>query len=248
MLFPQIVPADTRVSLQMDGKTIVSGIGIHDSSSALIPYLQSIHGKFILLSTGTWNVTLNPFATGVLTAEDVNCINYMRTDGSPVKASSLFLGNEYSLQVKELTRLFEAGKDQHKSVRFDSRLFHDIETSFTPMFQWKSIETESSVASLSHTTFEAAYHQLVYELARLQADTIRLTSRETDIDQLYVDGGFGDNDVFVAMLGLMLPEFTIHTTRASLGSALGAALVLGEDGLPEAFLEKTYQLQSAHGH
>ncbi|MCP2937527.1 hypothetical protein NK983_33015, partial [Salmonella enterica subsp. enterica serovar Typhimurium] len=37
------------------------GVGLHDSSSALIPYLLDLGDPFVLLSTGTWCISLNPF-------------------------------------------------------------------------------------------------------------------------------------------------------------------------------------------
>jgi sugar (pentulose or hexulose) kinase len=43
------------------------GIGLHDSSAALIPYLSSFKEPFVLISTGTWNISLNPFNHAELT-------------------------------------------------------------------------------------------------------------------------------------------------------------------------------------
>ena len=37
------------------------GIGLHDSSAALIPYLVNFTMPFILISTGTWSISMNPF-------------------------------------------------------------------------------------------------------------------------------------------------------------------------------------------
>jgi sugar (pentulose or hexulose) kinase len=39
------------------GRT-VSGIGLHDSSAAMIPYLQSFQEPFVLISTGTWCISM----------------------------------------------------------------------------------------------------------------------------------------------------------------------------------------------
>ena len=57
-----------------------------------------------------------------MTLED-GCINYMRINGKPVKSSRLFLGNEYNLQVKELSEQFNVDKDYHKKVQFDYRRY-----------------------------------------------------------------------------------------------------------------------------
>ncbi|HET6767866.1 MAG TPA: FGGY family carbohydrate kinase, partial [Chitinophagaceae bacterium] len=42
-------------------KNIPAGGGMHDSSAALIPYHTAFNDPFILISTGTWCISLNPF-------------------------------------------------------------------------------------------------------------------------------------------------------------------------------------------
>ena len=44
--------------------TIAVGAGLHDSSAALIPYLSAFREPFILLSPGTWCISLNPCLAG----------------------------------------------------------------------------------------------------------------------------------------------------------------------------------------
>ncbi|HZX73811.1 MAG TPA: FGGY family carbohydrate kinase, partial [Cyclobacteriaceae bacterium] len=62
-----IHPSDSAVNTTVDGKKLVVGTGLHDSSSALIPYLESFQEPFVLLSTGTWCISLNPFNDESLT-------------------------------------------------------------------------------------------------------------------------------------------------------------------------------------
>ena len=47
------------------------GIGLHDSSAALIPYLVNFSMPFVLISTGTWCISMNPFSKTALTAEEL---------------------------------------------------------------------------------------------------------------------------------------------------------------------------------
>src|SRR5258706_11116608 len=54
-----------------DEGTIAVGAGLHDSSAALIPYLSAFREPFILLSTGTWCISLNPFNQSPLTDYDL---------------------------------------------------------------------------------------------------------------------------------------------------------------------------------
>src|SRR5660397_63106 len=60
---PDPVPVETVNEVVIDGKKLQIGIGIHDSSASLAPYFSSSEGKFLLLSTGTWCINMNPFNT-----------------------------------------------------------------------------------------------------------------------------------------------------------------------------------------
>lgn len=80
------------------GTSIKVGAGIHDSSAALIPFVNNNIQPFILLSTGTWSICLNPFNNTKLTKQEFeqDCLCYLQPNGKPVKTSRLFLGNEYN--------------------------------------------------------------------------------------------------------------------------------------------------------
>ncbi len=82
-------------------ENIPVGIGLHDSSAALIPYLLQFKEPFVLISTGTWSISLNPFNDHPLTIEELqqDCLCYLSFEGKPVKASRLFLGPEYEKGV-----------------------------------------------------------------------------------------------------------------------------------------------------
>ena len=55
------------------------GVGLHDSSAALIPLSASFNEPFILLSTGTWCISLNPFNHTMLSDYELNqdCLCYL---------------------------------------------------------------------------------------------------------------------------------------------------------------------------
>ncbi|HEY0108852.1 MAG TPA: FGGY family carbohydrate kinase, partial [Fibrella sp.] len=56
-----IAPSDSVKTVSIGGKKVKVGVGLHDSSSALIPYLASFREPFVLISTGTWCISMNPF-------------------------------------------------------------------------------------------------------------------------------------------------------------------------------------------
>jgi sugar (pentulose or hexulose) kinase len=78
------------------------GPGYHDSSSALIPYLTGFTEPFVLISTGTWMISMNPFNSTPLTAEelDADCLCYLTPEGRQVKSSRYFGGDEHENPVE----------------------------------------------------------------------------------------------------------------------------------------------------
>lgn len=246
-VLPPIVPSNHLIDIDYKGKNISFGPGIHDSSSALLPYVSSIADPFLLVSTGTWSISINPFTEGALSVEDIKreSLYNMRIDGSPVKVARLFLGNEYKLQTKELTAHFKVHKDYHRTIKFDEDVFFEINKDFEPMFKWKSIRgnNEPESTHITYDKFEHAYHQLMLELVLLQVESINSAIGNQKIDDLYIDGGFSDNDVYIKLLSYYLRGMKLRTTDASLGSALGAAIVISQTKLDPEFLAQNYGLK-----
>jgi sugar (pentulose or hexulose) kinase len=243
---PPIASTQKAIPVTYNGKIILIGIGIHDSSSALLPYVRSVKKPFLLVSTGTWSISINPFNTGMLTLEDIknDCLFNMRIDGSPVKVSRLFLGNEYKIQVKALSKHFNVPGSYHKMVKFNQDIFFEINKDFAPMFKWSSIsvQNEPDETKIPYDQFEHAYHQLMLELVLLQEKSIRSAIND-GITRLYVDGGFSDNDIYIKLLSHYLRNMELRTTNSSLGSALGAAMAISDSKLDSKFLRKNYALK-----
>src|SRR5690606_5886507 len=106
---PPIAKGDEVFPAAFPGATYKVGIGLHDSSASLIPYLLNFHEHFILISTGTWCISLNPFNDEELTKEQLeqDCLFYMTYEGAPVKASRLFAGYEHDKQTKRIADHFQ---------------------------------------------------------------------------------------------------------------------------------------------
>ena len=246
-ILPPIVSTETSLNMNYNGKRIKIGVGIHDSSSALLPYVRSIKKPFVLVSTGTWSIALNPFSDLPLDNLDIDkdCINYMRINGKPVKSSRLFLGNEYKLQVAELNKKFGVDTSYHKTVKFDYDTYFEIIKEFNYCFRWKSFSDQNmpKKTSYSYDCFEHAYHQLMIELVQLQVESIKRIANTIDINRLYVDGGFTDNDLYIKLLTYYLRGMNLRTTKASLGSALGAAIAISDAKLNSKFLRQNYALK-----
>ncbi|MGB3150296.1 MAG: FGGY family carbohydrate kinase, partial [Maribacter sp.] len=244
---PPIVSSTETILVNYKGKVIQMGPGIHDSSSALLPYIRSITKPFLLVSTGTWSISINPFNTGMLSLNDIEngSLFNMRIDGSPVKVSTLFLGNEYKFQVKALSKHFNVSDDYHKMIKFDRDAFFEINTDFVNMFKWSSITSQDMPKEtlIPYDKFEHAYHHLMIELVLLQVESIKIAAGDDVIEKLYIDGGFSDNDVYIKLVSHYLRNMELRTTDSSLGSALGAAIAISDSKLNSKFLKKNYSLK-----
>ena len=223
--------------LTIPGTSIKVGAGIHDSSAALIPYINNNTQPFILLSTGTWSICLNPFNNTKLTKQELelDCLCYLQPNGKAVKASRLFLGNEYSGWIKKITKHFKVAEAFHKTVVFDAALFDKAESILSPLFYWDSIVHPNNeitrMASMNLSwfdSFEEAYHHLIKELVDLQVEKIWLVMNGRSIKKIYLDGGFVDNLIFINILSQKLPDFQIVPSEIPLGSAIGAAMAVNK--------------------
>ncbi|WP_299129121.1 FGGY family carbohydrate kinase [uncultured Winogradskyella sp.] len=245
-ILPPIVSTETSINMNYNGNRIKIGVGIHDSSAALLPYVRSIKKKFVLVSTGTWSIVFNPFTDQATATTDTgDSLNYMRINGKPVKATRMFLGNEYKLQVAKLDALFGVEDDYHRKVKFDYDTYFEIMQDFQHCFKWESIVDKDmpSKTRMSYDKYEHAYHHLMIELVLLQIKTIRDALGTDDIAKIYVDGGFSNNDIYIKLLSHHFRDKKLSTTDASLGSALGAAISISDNKLNSKFLKKNYALK-----
>ena len=222
--------ASTSVSeVTLNGKTIKVGVGLHDSSAALIPYLSCFSEPFILLSTGTWCISLNPFNQDPLTAEELeqDCLCYMQYTGRQVKASRVFAGNEHAQQVKRLADHFNVPADHYEQVMFDPDLLNRIDTSSNDEIRGgihPSAFAQRDIKVMG--SFEIAYHQLLYDLICQQKFSTSLIFSASTPVRIYVDGGFARNEVYMHLLAAAFPAIGVYASTVSQATAMGAALAI----------------------
>lgn len=228
--FAPITPCDAVAGKTND--TVAVGVGLHDSSSALIPYLTSFNEPFVLLSTGTWCITLNPFNHTTLSDYELHhdCLSYLSFQAKPIKASRLFAGYEHEQQTKRLSAHFNKPLDYFKTVECDLMLVKKPEQlrDFTKendeaMIQ-QSVFEKRNLASFS--SYEAAYHQLIADIIVQQVYSTSLVLKGTTVKRIFVDGGFSKNPIFMYMLADFFPEVETYAASVAQASSLGAALVM----------------------
>ena len=247
-ILPPIAPTSASINTSYKDKKIKIGVGIHDSSSALLPYILSKKKPFLLLSTGTWSIALNPYNSESLSVQDIenNCLNYLRIDGKRVKASRFFMGNEYRLQVEKLTDYYKKEYGYHREMPFNQDIYLKLIEKPKVYFKFEGISLQRLPQETElepFATFEEAYHQLMIELMELQIDTISNAIGNSDIKTIYIDGGFTDNDVFMKLMSHHFSDFKVLSTQSPLGSALGAAMVISDKQVTSKFLKENYRMK-----
>ncbi|GAA4302684.1 FGGY-family carbohydrate kinase [Compostibacter hankyongensis] len=236
-------------NVRFGDKTIPVGIGLHDSSAALLPFVYTAQEPFILLSSGTWNISLHPFFKGRLTADDYtkDCLYYLLDKDQPVAASRVFLGSEYDHQVKKLEAFFQKTKGAYKEVQPDAAALEQAlalqgpGTAFYPETMGGTgpfPELQGPAPDLGRMgSFETAYHKLMLDLTWLQKISLKLLSDKSPVNRLYLSGGFLQSELFMELLCSFLPGWQLFIAENKRASALGAALAVHkswQDGpLPE---------------
>lgn len=231
---PDPVDVSTLNEIEIDGKKLMAGIGIHDSSSSLAPYFSASKGKFLLASTGTWCINMNPFNTEKLTAEqlDLDCLCYMSISKKPVKSSRLFLGHLHETAVNKLTEHFNVAENHYKNVKADAKLFEICRTKFGVtrfFFDNKPFSRilKDKLDFFVFKTFEEGYHQLLVELAELTCEAIDLViPADDDTENIYITGGFAKNPLFLKLISETYSTKNVYTSEILNATALGAALVI----------------------
>ena len=257
-LFGPLFPSDQALrALMIDPPTdkthpLKVGVGLHDSSAALIPYIASFQEPFVLISTGTWCISMNPFVQTdgpepALTADELaqDCLYYMQYKGKPVKASRLFAGYEHEQQTSRLAAYFNVPTDYYTCVRYDKRVVDQLKReSKEAAVPSEEIADSSLSISLGGSAFggrdlqgfadyETAYHRLMMDLMDGQ---IRSTSlvfpMNAPVSRIFVDGGFSRNTLYMNLLAAAFPQVEVWAASVAQATALGAALAFHDQWNP----------------
>ena len=231
---PEPQAVETNYPSTLLDTSVPVGIGIHDSSSSLVPYFMNSQDEFILVSTGTWCISMNPFNSDPLTADELkkDCLSYMSIRQKPVKSSRLFLGHIHDVNVQRLCKLFEVDKSAYKKVALNGTMIRALKQKGQGnrvFFKETMPEdyVDRSVGKEQFKSFEEAYHQLVMDLADLAKESIDLIIAKKDkTKNIYISGGFSKNPIFLALIASHFPKKQVFTSEVANATSLGAALVL----------------------
>jgi sugar (pentulose or hexulose) kinase len=221
------------ITVNVNGQEIAIGKGLHDSSASIIRLLEKEKNKkFILLSTGTWIIAMNPFSKENLTQHQLknNCLCFMTPDREQVKSSMQFLGKIHEVYVKSLSAHFKVDDKKHLQLEINKKLCMDLINENSQVYLSDGIDEDYKAhADLLEYfgNYETAYYQLVYEISKKVIKGIELISdKNVVIKHVYISGGFNKNIILLTFLKLLRSDFIISITDYKNESALGAALMM----------------------
>lgn len=228
--FAPVQPANSTFPVSFSNMTFQTGIGLHDSSAALIPYLINFKEPFVLLSTGTWSISLNPFNQSPLTAGELknDCLKYLQYNGDSVKASRLFSGYEYEQQVKRIAAYFNQDVLKYRNLEYDAEMISDLEP-------WSNVKIRKAdfkllpFAQRELSDFANdidAYYHLMTDIVNQQKISTDFVLKGTKAKRIFVDGGFSKNSVFMHLLAIAFQGIEVFAASMAQATAAGAALAI----------------------
>jgi sugar (pentulose or hexulose) kinase len=247
---PPIVPCNQTMPSAFGNNHLV-GVGLHDSSAALIPYHVNFHEPFVLISTGTWCISLNPFNQSPLTLEELkqDCLCFMHYLGKPVKASRIFAGNEHEEQVRRIADHFQKDPISYRTMEFNSEVIAALQKrDNTKGAVGDERMIKQSLFGLRELSdFEndiEAYHQLIQDIVTQQKASTQLVLNGSDVKRIFVDGGFGKNEIYMNLLAAAFPDKEIFAASMAQATAVGTALSIhaswNKKAVPNDLIELKY--------
>jgi sugar (pentulose or hexulose) kinase len=223
-----------------------AGIGLHDSSAALIPYLVNFKMPFILISTGTWSISMNPFNKTHLTVEELknDCLRYLQYQGEPVKASRLHAGLEYEQQLKRIAEHYNRDIGKYQDITYNPDIADILKSNshgtarLSDGFRFHKRDLSEFKSDIE------AYYTLVIDLMEMQFLSTRLVIDGPTVKRIFVDGGFSKNSVYMNLLANAFPEMEVFAASMAQATAVGVALAIHQEWnskpIPNDIIELKY--------
>lgn len=204
--------------------------GIHDSAASFLQFMR--HEPLVLLSTGTWIIAFDSGADLDRLDPHRDQVANVKTDGTPIACARFMGGGEYGHicgEGNDASATMDCVKALISSGKFALPSFTD---SGGPMpgtgghgrilGKHPTSETERASLATLYTALMTAF----------SLDCLGNTGR------VVVDGVFARNDVFLAVLGALLPKRDVFRVHGEAGSARGAASLALPEPQPDVALEQ----------
>ncbi|MDA4848661.1 FGGY-family carbohydrate kinase [Hoeflea poritis] len=205
--------------------------GIHDSAASYLQFAR--HEPLVLLSTGTWIIAFDSSTDLQRLDAHRDQVANVKIDGTPIGCARFMGGEEYGRLCGEGNEASATLDDVKALISSGTFALPSFTDSGGPMpgtggqgrILGNSPTTDTERASLA--TLYAAL-MTAFSLDRLG-----------DTGRVVVDGVFARNDVFLALLGALLPKREIFQVHGAAGSARGAASLALPEPQPDVAVEQT---------
>jgi sugar (pentulose or hexulose) kinase len=225
---------------------VIVTMGIHDSNSALLPHFaKKGTGGFVLNSTGTWCVLMNPVDQYGFTQDELGKVVFFNISAfrTPVKTAIFLGGLEFETWSKVLMDLHRRedmpayDRDLYQTLLRERRAFLMPELTAGsgqfPRSKPRVVEdgTEYPFADIAEgKTVPPCFKNYERGIALLRISLVMqsLTALErTGLvpgAEIYVEGGFRKDRAYNTLLSAALPENGVFLTDIAEATAFGAAM------------------------
>ena len=226
-------------------KETVVAMGIHDSNSALLPHFAKKGERgFILNSTGTWCVIMNPVERYGFAPDELGKVVLFNISafGKPVKTAIFLGGLEFEtwsrLIMKHHNRTDIPGWNEglYRSILKEKKLFLLPEltpgSGQFPASRARVVdnETDYSFEKIESEAFPPCFadYETAFAILRISLVMQTLTALErTGLqkgNEIYTEGGFRKDLSYNRLLSSVFPDSRVFLTDIAEATALGAAM------------------------
>jgi sugar (pentulose or hexulose) kinase len=226
-------------------KDVIVTMGIHDSNASLLPYFaKKGETGFVLNSTGTWCVCMNPVKEYGFSPEELGKVVFFNISafGTPVKTAIFVGGQEFEIWSKTLMKIHRREDlPPYDTARYLSVL-REKKAFLLPELTPGSGQFPRSRARVVEDGREYPYadieggrrppcftdYETGFALLRISLVMQSLTALErTGLlpgTEVFTEGGFRKNEAYNTLLSAALRDNRVFLTGIAEATALGAAM------------------------
>jgi sugar (pentulose or hexulose) kinase len=222
-------------------ETIVT-MGIHDTNSTLLPHFAKKGEGFILNSTGTWCVIMNPVKKYGFAQEELGKVVLFNISAfkTPIK-TAIFLGGQ-EFEIWSALFMKKYGRDDIPGWDYElySHILKEKRIFLLPELTPGSGQFPASRARITEdgknyffdtqdlADCSAAYEEL-FACLRISLVMQTLTALERSgikkgFEEVYTEGGFRKDESYSRLLSSALKDNRVYLTDVNEATALGAAM------------------------
>jgi len=233
------IKSEIAANTGLSDDTIVT-MGIHDSNSALLPHFaKKGESGFILNSTGTWCVIMNPIEKYGYSDDEIGKVVFFNISafGTPIKTAIFLGGMEFETWSALLQKLHGRSDNPPFNEEIYRRILNERRLFLLPELTQGSGQFPSSRAHISidgknylfeKITEQFADYETSYALLRISLVMQTLTALErSGIKKgydVFTEGGFRKDESYSRLLSSYLTDNKVFLTNINEASALGAAM------------------------